>query len=768
MTFFYLTNEKKTFDIPLKDLKYSINISDNAYEYTSTQEYVNDNDFPIETYYKYPVYATASLINVKIIIDDKEIECVIKEKEEAYKEYDDAIAEGNQAVLVSEDTEEMYDIKVGNIKPHQTIMINQTYLCELKDNKIIIPTTFAPRYDSWFDPTETSNGAINTSNNLTYEISKIDIHTNEISQVSCISHNSQLSNSNGIYTIEHLEPNKDVIFSVKMNNISFVHYDGDILHISTTFDFKKENMYDNDPCEFIFVIDYSGSMIGINMLMVTILTKEIIHMLPINGKHYINLYQFGSQYVKMFGNSKPLTSQYSNITYKYMDDHKTDNLGGTEMYSVLYDIHSTQKPKDVKKRKIILITDGDIGNIDTVISLTKSDSDTKIFTVGIGNEVSHHLVEKLAQVSYGESFFISANDAENTQNNICYTAQSIIDAIQVGDHTFICCDAETKQVIVKYNSHHTQLDRFFVYHEDIKNMTIIVKNNQGFCLGEITIPITRNIGRITPMERFYYKQQINVLENITYYKEQTEENKKKLIELSIKYSILTRFTSFIGVVKSKDPTNDTMKFIEIPLHTAYMCNNNSTGALVVNGGIGVSKNLFVGNNISFDVIPNQIKVQNRHLINITKPIGVNSIGASLKNPSYDLRSSPIYPKFVVSPWIQSNIEPNNTIKSISVGGSLVQEGFVTNNRLVAQSFYDPTYTLPPNPSIGDYYVCLITANSWIVNYIYEWNGTTWCEIIPKKSMLIYVKDVTNLPQDYSIGNMFIYQNNKWQPYVHSI
>ena len=66
----------------------------------------------------------------------------------------------------------------------------------------------------------------------------------------------------------------------------------------------------------------------------------------------------------------------------------------------------------------------------------------------------------------------------------------------------------------------------------------------------------------------------------------------------------------------------------------------------------------------FEVPPEPISIKNRHLINISRPIGVNTIGNSLRNPSYDLRGSPPNPKFVVSPWMQSTIEPDLNIKGL--------------------------------------------------------------------------------------------------------
>lgn len=66
----------------------------------------------------------------------------------------------------------------------------------------------------------------------------------------------------------------------------------------------------------------------------------------------------------------------------------------------------------------------------------------------------------------------------------------------------------------------------------------------------------------------------------------------------------------------------------------------------------------------FEVQPEPISVKNRHLINITKPIGINTIGTSLRNASYDVRGVPSNPRFVVSPWLQSSIEPDTNLKPL--------------------------------------------------------------------------------------------------------
>lgn len=60
----------------------------------------------------------------------------------------------------------------------------------------------------------------------------------------------------------------------------------------------------------------------------------------------------------------------------------------------------------------------------------------------------------------------------------------------------------------------------------------------------------------------------------------------------------------------------------------------------------------------FESVPEPIKVKNRHLININKPIGIDTIGSSMKIANRDIRGNIPAPKFVVSPWLNSQIEPD--------------------------------------------------------------------------------------------------------------
>jgi len=63
----------------------------------------------------------------------------------------------------------------------------------------------------------------------------------------------------------------------------------------------------------------------------------------------------------------------------------------------------------------------------------------------------------------------------------------------------------------------------------------------------------------------------------------------------------------------------------------------------------------------FDVPAEAVPIKDRHLINVTRPVGVTTNASSRKNASHDLRGTPTCPKYVVAPWLNSSIDPDDNI-----------------------------------------------------------------------------------------------------------
>lgn len=59
-------------------------------------------------------------------------------------------------------------------------------------------------------------------------------------------------------------------------------------------------------------------------------------------------------------------------------------------------------------------------------------------------------------------------------------------------------------------------------------------------------------------------------------------------------------------------------------------------------------------------------IKNKNLINIYRPVGVNTVQTSLKNPSHDVRGTPTNPRHFVSPWMMSSYEPDMNLHNLAL------------------------------------------------------------------------------------------------------
>jgi hypothetical protein len=61
---------------------------------------------------------------------------------------------------------------------------------------------------------------------------------------------------------------------------------------------------------------------------------------------------------------------------------------------------------------------------------------------------------------------------------------------------------------------------------------------------------------------------------------------------------------------------------------------------------------------------NNVGVKNPHIISVYRPIGANTVSSSLRNPTYDFRGDIVNPRYVVSPWLQSTIDPDTNNRGL--------------------------------------------------------------------------------------------------------
>ena len=61
-------------------------------------------------------------------------------------------------------------------------------------------------------------------------------------------------------------------------------------------------------------------------------------------------------------------------------------------------------------------------------------------------------------------------------------------------------------------------------------------------------------------------------------------------------------------------------------------------------------------------------LENQNFLNAGHHVGMNTVGQTLRNANYQLRSEPPNPQVKVSPWQQSTIEPDTNRRPLEIGG----------------------------------------------------------------------------------------------------
>ncbi|XP_043916381.1 von Willebrand factor A domain-containing protein 5B1 [Protopterus annectens] len=155
--------------------------------------------------------------------------------------------------------------------------------------------------------------------------------------------------------------------------------------------------------EFIFLIDRSGSMSGININRVKDAMLVILKSLV--PACLFNIIGFGSSFKTLFPSSQVYNEETLALACDYLKRIRAD-MGGTDIYSPLNWI-LRQPVSRGHPRLIFLLTDGAVSNTGKVIELVRNHSrSTRCYSFGIGQNACRRLVKGLAVVSKGTAEFL--------------------------------------------------------------------------------------------------------------------------------------------------------------------------------------------------------------------------------------------------------------------------------------------------------------------------------------------------------------------------
>jgi hypothetical protein len=415
---------------PLEHVSVTGVLHDTVAEYVLEQRYVNPrSDVAIEAVYTFPLYEGVAVSGFEAEVDGRKIVGRVEEKAAARKEYDEAVKAGKVASLLAQERPDVFQASIGNIPPEKKICIRITLVSETKQDadenqvRLVLPTTIAPRYGA--NPVASASDAKSSASTLS--VTMACAMSKPITSIQSPSHTIEVrlgSSEASASSVTTFEPNrarvsltadslleKDFVLVVQAQGLDapravVERHPRDGTHaVSLTFA-PRFALQPLRSSELIFLVDRSGSMGGSQIKQAGEALELFLRSIPFED-HCFNVIGFGSSHQALFpGASAPYNEESLATSTAYARKLRA-NMGGTEMTSAFQEaLH--RRRRDIPTQ-IFLLTDGQIWNIDTLVQVIKSavaetttpSSFVRVFSLGVGPSVSHHLIESVARAGGG-------------------------------------------------------------------------------------------------------------------------------------------------------------------------------------------------------------------------------------------------------------------------------------------------------------------------------------------------------------------------------
>eukprot|EP01102_Stenamoeba_stenopodia_P008143 TRINITY_DN2315_c0_g2_i1.p1 TRINITY_DN2315_c0_g2~~TRINITY_DN2315_c0_g2_i1.p1 ORF type:complete len:1006 (-),score=311.18 TRINITY_DN2315_c0_g2_i1:20-2857(-) len=453
-------------DVALEGVHVEAKILDMVAEVNMLQFYFNDSPTEIQAKYVFPLDSNSAVCDFQAEVNGNIVQGKVKEKQEARREYNAAVQRGDRAYLLEKNLPDVFQVLVGNIPAYTRCTIKLTYIVELsnaggeggdeaKSVQFLLPTAVAPRYSPYHDRYPYSRPWYNSFSNsfswsryiisnetpTWYQSNSIVLRNrpyalslyieaempSSIVKIGSTTHNIQHNfnddekkKSTIMFVRDAEAMDKDVVINIltsEPNQPRVLYEEGASATDQGAFmmtlvpQFKLDDISD---CEFIFLVDESGSMSGSKIESVKNALQLFLRSLPY-GDCRFNIISFGSTFVSLW----PSSVQYSDENIATASDAVSKMkaaLGGTEILAPLQYIYNSLEKSSNKSDnvQIFVLTDGEVTNTDAVLREVaknhKVHMNWRLFTIGVGDSVSHALVEGMAREGRGTSQFIKTGE----------------------------------------------------------------------------------------------------------------------------------------------------------------------------------------------------------------------------------------------------------------------------------------------------------------------------------------------------------------------
>ncbi|MGZ3452423.1 MAG: VIT domain-containing protein [Polyangiales bacterium] len=408
--------------IPLRAVDVAGDVIGGAARVRVRQTYENQEKVPLEAIYTFPLPSEATLVGFVMESGGRRIEGVVKEREAAFKTYDDAMLEGHGAALLDQERANVFTAQVGNLLPGETTVVEVEYVQRLHAVegalRVMIPTLVAPRYIPG-NPTgnRTAHGAADPTDRVPdadrispkigpndYSLGlDLTLHVGEAAQVSSPSHAIVVQKTAGVAHVSFRDGrvvlDRDLVLNVEAAEGASLgslvaHRDGDVGTFALT---RVVDLFGEQTkkagLDLVFLLDRSGSMGGQSIEEARKALRLCLRQLREGDRFSIVAFDDREEFFS------PEPVPFTQKTLENADRWiaSIDARGGTELLAPL--LSAVDR---AQSGVVVLLTDGQVGNEDEILrAVLEKKTGARIYTFGIGTNVSDALLSQLSRRTGG-------------------------------------------------------------------------------------------------------------------------------------------------------------------------------------------------------------------------------------------------------------------------------------------------------------------------------------------------------------------------------
>ncbi len=588
--FFYVQSDDPTLDqLPLKSCEVDSQIAGVMAAVSVKQTYANEGTRPIEAIYVFPASTRAAVHAMSMRIGDRLIEAEIREKKQAQKEYDEAKDEGKSVTLLEQQRPNVFQMSVANIMPGDVIVVELHYVELLVPEdgtyEFVYPTVVGPRYsETPAEGSHDSEGYIETPYTHEGEDSLFDYNITAsissgipIKSVTSVMHDINVQyetpyQADIILNATEKAGTKDYI--LRYNLQDDVIQSGVLLYRHEDENFFLVMVEPPDqitesiipPRDYNFVLDVSGSMSGYPLNT----AKQLIFGLleELRPTDYFNVLTFAGGSMVLYDSSVPATP--ANINDAITRIGNLYGGGGTRLLPALERTFNLPHQSEDIARSTVVITDGYVTVEYEAFDLIRNKLNlSNLFALGIGTSVNRFIIEGMAYAGRGEPFFITnpGEVDENITKFQKYIQNPVLSQIEINFSDLEVYDIEppaipdlfTQRPIIAFGKYIGEPTGSIT----VSGFTGNGPFEQTYELSpELENESNKALRYLWARHRIKTLSDYDAKTNYDYGAMGFPDNASAVIELGLKYNMLTNYTSFIAVdyiIRNEGGEGETIK-----------------------------------------------------------------------------------------------------------------------------------------------------------------------------------------------------------------